>query len=490
MGPTSSMITSQYRFARMRLVAVLFSLVATLTGQARADVTLAEIFGDHMVLQQGAKVPVWGWADPGEKVTVTFGNAHGSAITKADGTWRVDLPPVPLKMAPQVLTVTGKNTVTIQDVLVGDVWFASGQSNMEFGIKSDEKADATIAKADEPQIRLFMVPKQLSLQPQSAFSKVVPGHVEGKWQVCSPAILGGNWGANGYSAVAYYFAREIHHVTNHPIGMIQAAWGGTQVAGWTSISGLKKNPIMEHYVQDHQKRVANFAQATLDYPKARGASLAAFQQWNKKYGIPFQKEMDQWNLAVAKAAAAGQQPPPRPRASVPKPSGATPPDGWIYGAGNLFHGMVAPLIPYAIKGVIWYQGENDRGNAFEYFTSFPGLIADWREKWKQGDFPFLYVQLANTNPPQPNRPSEGYSTLVRDAQFKTLSVPNTGMAVTIDIGSCLDIHYKNKLDVGLRLALAARRIAYGEKNLVASGPLYSAMTVEGGKIRLDRKSVV
>jgi sialate O-acetylesterase len=484
------MIQSPRGLGRRRLTAVLLTLVVTaLAGHARGDVKLAEIFGDHMVLQEGTKLPVWGWAAAGERVTVTFGGASGSAIAGADGTWLVDLPAVPQNTKPQVLTVAGKNTLTFQDVLVGDVWFASGQSNMDFGIGNDGHAAETIASANEPQIRLFMVTKQLSLQPLSTFGRTIPGNLDGKWQVCSPAVLGGKWGWNGFSALAYYFGREIHHHLNRPIGMIQSAWGGTQVAGWTSIPGLEKNPIMTHYVADHQKRVDNFAQATKDYPKLRAAGTAAFNQWNEQYGIPFQKELAQWNLDYPKAVAAGQPAPPKPRfTGPPKPRGVSPPDGWIFGGGNLFNGMVNPVIPYAIKGVIWLQGENDRGNAFEYFTSFPGLIADWREKWNEGDFPFLFVQLSNGNPPQDKRPIEDYTATLREAQARTLSVPNTGMAVAIDIGSALDIHYKDKLDAGLRLALVARRVAYGE-TVVAYGPMYDSMSVEGNKIRLSFKEV-
>jgi sialate O-acetylesterase len=470
--------------------AVLAIFTLACCGLAKADVKLADIFGDHMVLQEGAKLPIWGTSDPGDKITVTFGSASGSAVAAADGTWRVDLPPAAESATPQVLTAAGKTTVTIQDVLVGDVWFASGQSNMDFGINNDAKGPETVAAANEPQIRLFMVTKQLSLQPKSTIAKPIPGKIEGAWQVCSPATLGGNWGWNGFSALAYYFGRDIQHHLNRPIGLVQAAWGGTQVAGWTSVSGLEKNPVMAHYVEDHQKRVDNFAEASLTYPKLAKEGAAAFKVWNEQYGIPFQKEMDQWNIDVKNAVAAGEKSPPRPKLAVPKPPGISPPDGWIYGGGNLFNGMVAPVIPFAIKGVIWLQGENDRGNATEYFTSFPGLIADWREKWGEGDFPFLYVQLSNGNPPQPTRPVEGYSVMVRDAQWKTLSVANTGMAVTIDIGSSLDIHYKDKLDAGQRLALAARRVAYGEKDLVAYGPLYDSMKVEeGGKVRISFKEL-
>jgi sialate O-acetylesterase len=485
------MISSRARFGHQDLLLIAVCLFAVaFVGQARGDVKLADIFGDHMVLQEGAKLPIWGTADPGDKITVTFGGASASADAAADGTWRVELPPVAENATPQTLTAAGKTTVTLQDVLVGDVWFASGQSNMDFGINNDAKGPETVAAANEPQIRLFMVTKQLSLQPKTTMAKPIPGNLDGVWQVCTPATLGGKWGWNGFSALAYYFGHEIHHHYNRPVGMIQAAWGGTQVAAWTSIPALEKNPIMAPYVEAHQKRVENFAQASIDYPIAAKAGAAAYKAWNEQYGIPFQKEMDQWNIDLKAAVAAGQPAPKKPVLAVPKPKGMSPPDGWIYGAGNLFNGMVAPLIPFAIKGVIWLQGENDRGNAKEYFTSFPGMIADWREHWGEGDFPFLYVQLANGNPPQPKRPVEGYSVMVRDAQWKTLSVPNTGMAVAIDIGSSLDIHFKDKYDAGQRLALAARRVAYGEKDLVAYGPLYDSMKIEdGGKVRISFKEI-
>jgi sialate O-acetylesterase len=487
---TTSAIASSGRLERRRSVALFVSLLAAvISGHAEAEVKLPQIFGDHMVLQEGAKLPIWGAAAAGEKVTATIGSSTGSTVAAADGTWRIDLPAVPENTAPQVLTVAGTNTVTFQDVLVGDVWFASGQSNMDFGIGNDGHAAETIAAANEPQIRLFMVMKGLSLQPQTTMAPTVPPtNLEGVWRVCTPEVLSGKWGWNGYSALAYYFGREIHHHFNRPIGMIQSAWGGTQVAGWTSISGLEKNPIMAHYVADHQKRVDNFAQATIDYPKQRAAGAAAYKQWNDQYGIPFQKVMADWTSEVAKDVAAGKPSPPRPRIAVAKPAGISPPDGWIYGAGNLFNAMVNPVIPYGIKGVIWLQGEQDRGNAFEYFTSFPGLINDWREKWGEGNFPFLYVQLSNMNPPNPKRPIDDYTATLRDAQTKTLSVPNTGMANAIDIGSSLDIHYKDKLDAGQRLALVARRVAYGE-TVVAYGPTYDSMTVEGNKIRLTFKEI-
>ena len=442
-----------------------------------------------MVLQEGAKLPVWGTADPGDKITVTFGSASGSAVAAADGTWRVDLPSVAENTTPQVLTVAGKTTVTIQDVLVGDVWFASGQSNMDFGIGNDAKGPETVAAANEPQIRLFMVTRQLSLQPKSTMAKPIPGKLEGVWQVCTPATLGGNWGWNGFSALAYYFGKEIHDHLNRPIGMIQGRMGrnpgGRRGRAFPPSKKTRSWPSTSQIIRSAS---TNIPEASLVYPKLAREGAVAYKAWNEQYGIPFQKQMDQWNIDVKAAIAARQPAPPKPVLTVPKPKGVGSPDGWIYGAGNLFNGMVTPVIPYAIKGVIWLQGENDRANSSQYFTSFPGMITDWREKWNEGDFPFLYVQLSNGNPPQDKHPIEDYTAMLRDAQTKTLSVPKTGMATAIDIGSSLDIHYKDKLDAGLRLAFVAERVAYGE-TVVAYGPTYDSMTVEGDKIRITFKEV-
>jgi len=454
----------------------------------KGDVKLSGIFGDHMIMQEGAKLPVWGWADPNEKVTVTLGKASASTIAGADGTWRVDLPSVPQGGEPQVMTVEGKNTVTFQDVLVGDVWVASGQSNMQFGIHNDGRGDAAVAQADDPHIRLFMVPTATSLEPKSSFGTVSPDRLEAKWQVCSPAILDGKWGWGGFSAAAYYFGREIHRVTGRPIGLIDTSVGGTPAQAWTSLSGLQKEPILAHYVADRQKIVDNYEQANAAYPKLKADFDAATQQWTQEVGTPFYQALEQWKIAAGKSSATGQPIPPQPKPSRSKPTAPTPPDGGSHLPATLFNGMVSPLIPYAIKGVIWYQGEQNSGNAKEYATLFPRVITDWREKWNQGDFPFLYVQLASWGTPQ-KTPSEGGGwVLLREAQLKTLAVPNTGMATAIDIGNPFDLHPKDKLDVGLRLALAARRIAYGE-NVVASGPIYNAMTVDGGTIRLTFKEI-
>ena len=480
--------SSRNRLGRRRFLPLFLLpvLAGTFAGTARADVRLAPIFGDHMVLQEETKIPVWGWADPAEKVTVTLGGASGSAIAGADGAWRVDLPPVPQNTAPQTLTVAGKNTLTFQDVLIGDVWVASGQSNMEFGIGNDDRGAAAIAQADEPQIRLFMVPKATSLDTKKDFVPVPPDRLEGKWQVCSPATLGGKWGWNGFSAAAFYFGREIHHVTNRPIGLIGTYWGGTPAQAWTSLSGLQQDPVLAHYVDGHQKLVDNYAQANAAYPKLKADFDAAMQQWNQNVAPAYNQALTQWKTDAANAAAANQPLPPQPQPSQPKPNAPQPPDGGPNAPTNLFNAMIAPLLPYAIKGAIWYQGEANTGSAKEYATLFPRMITDWREKWGQGDFPFLYVQLANFLAPQQQPVEASGWALLRESQLKTLALPNTGMATAVDIGDPTNIHPKDKLDVGLRLALAARQVAYGE-NVVSSGPLYDAMTVEGNKIRLTFK---
>jgi sialate O-acetylesterase len=430
------------------------------------------VFGDHMVLQEKSKLPVWGWAEPGETITVTFKNQKRTTITAANGAWRVDLDPVDPGSEAGTLTVAGQNnSLVFTDVLVGDVWVASGQSNMEFGIQTDRRGAEAIAHATDSQIRLFFVPWATALQPQTNIGPAVPpSPLNGKWEVCSPELMNANWAWHGFSAIGYYFAEEIRHTTGRPVGMIAAYKGGTPAQAWTSISGLEMDAALAHYVAEHQRMVDNFATAQAAY--------------SKQYA-DYEIKMKAWNVAAEKAKAAGQV---LPANSAPK--APVPPDGGYGAPANLFNGMIAPLIPYAIKGVIWYQGESNGDTvreAGEYAVLFPRLIKDWREKWERGNFPFLFVQLPNFNAPA-KTPSEGNWPWVRDAQLETLSLPETGMAVTIDIGNADTIHPPDKLYVGRRLALAARRVAYGQ-NLVYSGPTYDAMSVEENKIRIQFKDV-
>ncbi len=451
--------------------AALFSLVAFAMFAGafplRADVHLPAIFGDHMVLQQSAKLPVWGWATPGEKITVTFKDQTATTVATADGSWRVDLKPCITSSQPGVLSVAGNNKLVFSDVLVGDVWVLSGQSNMEFGIQSDSRGTNAIATATVSQIRLFFVNWLTALQPQSDIGPANPSSaLNGKWLVCSPEIMRSKWAWNGFSAVGYYFAREIRQANGHPLGMIASYKGATGAQAWTSISGLEKEPTLAHFVVEHQKLVDNFTNAQAAFAKQQADYRAA--------------------LKTADAArAAGQAPAGRRAPQPPKPA-----DGGFPAPANLWNGMVTPLIPFAIKGVLWYQGESNADRteqAVEYAVLFPRMISDWREKWGQGNFPFLYVQLPYFNA-EAKTSSEGRWSWLRDVQLKTLSLPATGMAVTIDTGDVTNIHPPDKTIVGQRLALVARHVAYGE-NLVCSGPLYDSMAVEGNKIRLKFTSV-
>jgi sialate O-acetylesterase len=470
---------TQY-FTPARFIGLSFLLFVSAM-PSMADVRLPAIFGDHMVLEQDTKIPVWGWAGAGEAVTVTLGDHTAKTTADATGKWRVDLDPVITTATPLTLAVTGKNALKFEDVLVGDVWVCSGQSNMEFDLGGDWKGQHTfggaanaataVPAADDPQLRLFVVQKKIALEPES--------DVVGKWEVCTPDS------AALFSAVGYFFGQELRHTLNRPIGLIGTYWGGQPAQSFTSLSGLQKDPPFANYVSAYQKDVANYPKAKADYPAALAAYKDKLKAWNETVAPTFNPILKQWQDAVAQAKASGRAAPPKPMPSTPMPNAPHSPDGGPSTPTVLYNGMIAPLIPYAIKGAIWYQGESNAGNGPEYATLFPRMISDWREKWNQGDFPFLYVQLANFMAPQ-KQPSEGGWAYLREAQLKTLSLPNTGMASAVDIGNAADIHPKDKLDVGLRLALAAKHIAYGQ-DLVYSGPIYDSMTVEGNKIRLTFK---
>ena len=438
-----------------------------------AEVRMSTLFGDHMVLQQDSKLPIWGWAEPGETVTVTLGKSAEKAITGADGKWRVNLPPNASGSTPLTLTVAGKNTLQFEDVLVGDVWICSGQSNMEFGIFNVNKEEVI-----DPEIRVFCVTKSASLTPLDETEFVPPeiglDTLTGHWQ---KTIKAGSWG--GFSAVGYLFAKNVHQFTGKPVGMIGSYWGGTPAQAWTSLSGLEKEPALANYLQGLQnlkpEQKAKFPVKWADYAHA-------MQKWGKEAFEPLGAQMRAWDVAAKKAREAGQPEPPKPQLAFPRP--ANP--GNVGTTTSLFNGMIHPLIPFAIKGVVWYQGESNANNGAEYGVLFPTMIRDWREKWGQGDFPFLFVQIAGYGV-QPSDPSHGKWALLREGQSKALTLPNTGMATALDVGDEKDIHPKNKIPVGERLALLAKQIAYGQ-SCVASGPMYDSMKVEGGKIRVTFKS--
>ena len=449
---------------------VTYIAVSALGGlPARADVKLPGIFGDHMVLQQEIKVPVWGTADPDEPITVTAGDHTTKTNADTKGVWRVNLDPFPNGTAPLSLTVAGKNTLKFSDVLIGDVWICSGQSNMALEMHEVYNGATELAKANDPQLRLFRPTKSHSFTPQA--------DLPGKWYVSSPSSA---W---AFSATGYFFARELRAKLNRPVGMISISWGGTPAQAWTSLEALKSNPSLEPYVDTYDKAKAAFPAANQAYPSQLAAYNAAKKQWDDTQGKDFNDRLAQWNIAAKAAYAAGQPNPPYPKPGASPPNKPAEPDGGPRVSTVLFNSLVAPLIPYAIKGVIWYQGEDNVPDSQLYATLFPAMIADWRERWGEGNFPFLFVQIANFA----MHPKEDWP-LLREAQLKSSQiVPNSAMALTIDIGLAENIHPVDKSDLGHRLALAAEALAYGQK-IVYSGPIYSSMVIEGGAIRINFSS--
>lgn len=462
----------------MRLPSLLLISAGLLAGFAplAADIRMPGLFGDHMVLQQDVKIPVWGWAEPGEKVSVTFGAATATTTTGADGKWRVDLEKTPASKTPQTLTVAGANTLTFTDVLVGDVWLCSGQSNMEFGILNISK-DETLPE----EIRIFHVTKAASLTPlddtQFVPADVGRGTLSGHWQ---KTFAAGSWG--GFSAVGSLFAKEIHAKTGRPIGMIGSYWGGTPAQAWTDLHTLKNTPALTRYADglakmtDEQK--AKFPVVWADY--MREAIKWEREVWGgtENYG----RTLGEWQKAAKLAADAGTPPPPTPEPS--RPQARNP--GNVGTATSLYNGMIHPLLSFPIKGVIWYQGESNSNGGRAYAPLFIAMIESWRRNWNQPELPFIFVQVAGYGP-GPTDPSRGHWADLRQGQADALVLPRTGMATAIDVGDEKDIHPRNKFAVAHRLALLARQQVYGE-NIMASGPAYERMTVEPGRIRIAFKN--
>jgi sialate O-acetylesterase len=401
---------------RLPFVALTLVLLAP---AARAEVKPHPLFCDSMVLQQGVDCPVWGTAEPGETLSVVLHVGEGKVggggiVADKDGKWLFRLGKVKAG-GPYTLSIgNDKSSVTIKDVYVGEVWIASGQSNMEMALGATANADQARKNSKNPKLRLFTVDRVAADTPQATVpiidnTKEKPGsQVKGKWLEAGPDTVG------SFSAVAYYFGRDLQKARDVPVGIIHTSWGGTASEEWTSMKVLDAHP--EH--KGHHPRQS-----------------------------------------------------------------------------KLYNGMIAPLIPYAIKGAIWYQGESNAGRAYLYQTGFPLMIQNWRDDWKQRDFPFLFVQLAPWRLPPPARqrdhldpwqavtaePAESAWAELREAQRLTsLTLKNTAMAVITDVGDADDIHPRRKEPVGGRLALAARALAYGDK-IEYSGPVYKSMDIDGNK---------
>ena len=421
-------------------VALLLVFAAPINSKSIADVRLHGLFGDHMVLQQKTTVPIWGTADAGEQVTVRLQNQQATATADAQGNWRVSLENLSAG-GPFEMTVEGRNRLTLNDVLVGEVWLASGQSNMAFTMSRSAKPEKNIAAADHSRLRLITVARKATDEPQS--------DLQADWKVCTPETV-----AN-FSAVAYYFGRHLLEHLDVPVGLISSNVGGTPAEAWTAQESLTAEPELRAILERQEKAID-------DFPAAQKRHEAALEQWKQQ---------------AEKAKAEGGNPPAKPRAPVNPRTNMRRPSA-------LYNAMIHPLVPLAIEGAIWYQGESNASRAYEYRTLFPTMIRNWREVWGRGDFPFLFVQLAPFRKIV-SEPVESDWAELREAQLLTTrTVSNTAMAVITDVGAENEIHPKQKEPVGTRLALAARALAYGE-DVEYSGPAYAGMQVSGNRAVLS-----
>jgi sialate O-acetylesterase len=561
--------------------AFLFSLLALIFSVSftRAEVIPNPLFADNAVLQQGRQVPVWGTAEPGERVTVEFAGQTVSTTADATGKWRVHLAPMKAGGEPQAMTISGKNKIVLKNLLVGEVWICSGQSNMErhLGLQPGQQPitdwEKEVAEAKHPEIRQFYVPQQKAFAPVQT--------VKGNWSVCSPQTV------KDFTAVGYFFGRDLYLDRHVPIGLIHTSWGGTPAEAWTSEAALSQMPDFADALTDLKHLAADPALAQRETQAKQDAwylkvdtGIQASPAWNRPdldmgswktmklpgywedAGYPgfdglfwFRRTFDlpenwdgsdaelhlgavddndtTWVNGVQVGATIGYNVPRiyrvpgsalkrtnnvvavrvldtggnggfwgdrDPLRLVINSGGQTnsiPLTGeWLCRQGValnsvgwpptdysqspnaptvLYNGMIAPLLPYAMRGVIWYQGESNVGRERQYRTLFPAMIADWRQAWGEGGFPFLFVQIA---------PYNGNTPEIRESQLLTLPrATNTAMAVTMDCGDANDIHPPHKQPVGARLALAARALAYGEK-LEYSGPLFESVKIRGAKATL------
>ncbi len=422
-----------------RLASALVTSAFLIAASAQADVKLPAIFGDHMVLQRDTAVPVWGTAAPSEEVTVSIAGQTATAKAGADGKWSVKLAKL-TAAGPHTLTVKGKNTVTLSDVLVGEVWLGSGQSNMAMTVNRAKDFEAEQAAAKFPQIRMFTEASGAANSAQS--------EGKGSWVICAPDSVA------RFSATAYFFGREIHKALGVPVGLINSSVGGTPIESWIAPEAQKASPALKGFFELQSKSAKEF-----DAAKAK----AKFEQDQAKF-----------REAAKKAKAEGKPAPKAPR----DPVALNARKGNV---GGLFNGKISPLIPYAIRGALWYQGEaNSMPEKAPYYEAqLRLLVTDWRKQWGY-EFPFAWVQLPNFGGPGRDWPT------VREGMLKSLTLPRTGMAITIDIGEEKDIHPKNKQDVGRRLAAWALGTVYGQK-VATSGPLPAGHQVRGSEVALSFK---
>lgn len=558
-----------------RSLVILLCFELLMVPVVHGKVTIARIFSINMVLQRDVKVRVWGWAEKNESVTITFAGKKYSTKTNSQGKWSVSLNPLPAG-GPYEMKVKGTNEIILTNILVGEVWLCSGQSNMEMNVGSSMNADAEIPAAGYPDIRLFTVPKKMSPLPEQDMKS-------GEWTVCSPATVG------NFSAVAYFFGRNLYKELHVPVGLIHSSWGGTDIETWISPGAMntledftkkvhlissapwdslckevekkadenvrswhanldKNDPGLKNSWADMNYNDGDWPEMNL--PQHLEAFLPGYDGvvWFRKHIFLTEKEagtgitinlgrVDDSDISylngvivgskpnssdvrsykvdpsvlksgeniitmrvidLGGAGGIGGEPGAMSYTSVEgshslagswkyKPAFKSGPMPWIFLSPNsfpglLFNGMIHPLLPLAVRGTIWYQGENNASRALQYQTLFPLMINDWRGQFKNPDMPFYFVQLANYMAPQ-KKPSESAWAELRESQLKTLSLPGTAMAVIIDIGEGDNIHPKNKQDVGYRLSLPALKLIYG-KDVEYSGPIFKSFSIQGNKVHI------
>ena len=418
----------------MKKILFLFIIAGCCTIPAMAGFSLPALISDNMVLQQNSHITLWGWASPGEKISIStsWNNKSYTAATGSTGSWKISIKTPKAGGPYRISFSSGEQHVTINNVLLGEVWLASGQSNMEFpigkfeGWKNGVHNYATeIPKADYPNIRMIDVPNRVSDTVQQNFT--------GQWKVCDSNNV------KEFSGVAYFFAKEIFEKTNYPVGIINATWGGTPAESWTKKEVLQSDTGFVHILERYQMMLDK-------YPEAY-----------KKYQAAFDKWLTDTSSTKKKPSAPGGS-------------------DWNKSPYKLYNGMIAPLLNYKLRGTVWYQGESNANHAWQYRRLFPAMIRSWRKEFNHKNMPFYFVQIT---------PHKGQNAEIREAQlYSWQTVPHTGMVVTTDHGDTSNIHPRNKKVVGKRLSLWALKNEYGYKNIVASGPVFSKMSVEGNKIRL------
>jgi sialate O-acetylesterase len=428
-----------------------YLLFVMLTGSLGfCQLELPSLISDNMVVQQSSSVKLWGRGSGEITIKTGWSGETVKAAADENGKWQAQIKTPPAGKSCNMTIADADGSLEIQNVTTGEVWICSGQSNMQFPMLRDEHYK--LHKSDSnPDIRFFTVEPDTSETPKE--------NCGGRWQPCTPETL------STFSAVGYYFGRMLHAKTGYPIGLIDNSWGGTPAEAWTKVSVLENDERFVSILEEDKVILAN----------------------QEKYQKEYDQMLEQWSRDVEEAKKLGKRPPSKPF----PPFGLRPQNR----AGRLYNAMLHPLMPYTIKGAVWYQGESNSGRAKQYASLFPAMINNWRDDWGQGDFPFYFVQLTNylkNDPqtvypfwPQVSEPGPSSWAELRESQFKTLSLPNTAMAVTIDIGMPYDIHPKNKLDVGYRLGLAALAKEYGFDDIVYSGPLYKGYNTEGDKIRIS-----